>query len=76
MYCSGCELGRTASFALWKGGIELRMKFADSGVVNTSFFSNLPTGFALFKQRKDVILSLLRNGFHGSGDRGLRAAMP
>src|SRR6266436_6595797 len=74
--CSGCELGRAASFAFWRCEIELRMKLADSRVVHTNFLSNLPAGFALFKQEDDVILSLLGNGFHDDGDRGVRDAVP
>ena len=52
------------------------MKFADSGMVDTNFLSNLPAGFALFKQREDVILSLLGKGFHDGGDRYLRVSVP
>ena len=76
MDCSGCELGRAASLAFWRGEIELQMKLADSRVVDTNFLSNLPAGFALFKQGDDVILSLLGNGFHDDGDRGVRDAVP
>src|SRR5258708_34272283 len=41
MDCSGCELGRAASFAFWRGKIELQTKLADSRIVDTNFLTNL-----------------------------------
>ena len=52
------------------------MKLADSRVVDTNLLSNLPAGFALFKQGDDIILSLLGNGFHDDGYRGVRDTVP